>query len=949
MQRNQVKCGRRSRRRRLSVERLSSRLVLSGSQFAGNDCPPDLDLSSVPSQTVEVGEALTLNLSAAGATVTDLDDSDQPTGDTIRFLLDPDIGTDTPEGISITSEGELSWTPTQSQIGTHRIVIIALDAGSPVLADAETLEIVVTEVTAGPPVVDLNGEDDGGIDFETTFVEDDGVVAIVDADLTVANPLGSTISSAEILLTNPLDGASESLSVDTAGTAIDVEYDSVTGTLSLTNSDSVGNYEQVLRSLVYLNTSQVPTTNSPRVVDITVTSDDLTSAAATATVNVVAMTDPPVVDLNGADDGGLGFQTTFTEGGDAVAIVDTDLLVENLEGTTISSAQIQLTNPLDGDSESLSVDTSGTSIDAAYDAVTSTLNLTNVDSVANYQQVLRTLIYANSSDDPATTAPRLVDVTVTSNGFESGTATATINVVAVNDLPNLLPIADQSIELNQPLTIPLTVVDPDSGDTITFFLDPDDSPATATIEPAQSAGRTAELRWTPSDADGVGSFVFRVLVTDNGDPAGVDQETFTVEVTPATTSLSVDLNGDEAGIDDVATHNENDETSVIANPNLSIDSSEAEISFVTFSLLTRPDGDQERLRVTTAAGITPSVDDEPGFYAVTLDGPATTEQFENVLKSLSYENTSDTPSTDVRRIQVIAFVGGFPSNPAFIDLSIIPENDPPSIMAIDDQNAVVGEELIVPLTATDPEGDSLSFEITSGPDSASLQPGDAGAATFMWTPTSADADTNVTFEITVTDDGNPPLTSTAESFLVTVSPAMTANDDTIAGAQLVALAVGSEETLAGRIDPFSDVDMYAFDLEAGQKLSATPGEFNTPFPGRFSARFFADDGTPIVAQDSETFTPFIVAETTGRFYVGISAPNNTSYDAVTGPDLPGVAMPVVADYTVVFALDVAPAQQAAAARSPSVTSLSASSSEAAVIDEVFAKGIGSGLLSYRAR
>ncbi|MGB7323271.1 MAG: cadherin-like domain-containing protein, partial [Rubripirellula sp.] len=93
-------------------------------------------------------------------------------------------------------------------------------------------------------------------------------------------------------------------------------------------------------------------------------------------------------------------------------------------------------NLLDGTDESLSANTTGTSITASYDSGTGVLTLSGTDTVANYQQVLRTIQYNNTSEDPTTTS-RTIDF-VASDAFVSGlTATTTVEILAVNDAPVL--------------------------------------------------------------------------------------------------------------------------------------------------------------------------------------------------------------------------------------------------------------------------------------------------------------------------------------------------------------------------------------------------------------------------------------------------------------------------------------------------------------------------------
>ncbi len=286
----QVSLSRPRRRARggFSCEPLEHRLVLDGTGFPGNECPPDLNLSQVAPQTALVGQEFVLNLLTSGGTVVDLEADGDPTGDPIRFVLDPDVPADTPAGATISAAGEFRWTPTAEQVGVHQIVVIAVDSGTPRLADAEVFTITVT---TQPPAIDLNGPDTG-TGFAATFTEGSGGVLIVDSNLTVTDPDSSSLTGATIRITNLQDGDAESLSVDTTGTAITATYDPITGTLTLSGSDSLANYQSVLRTLRYNNADSNPGTTA-RTVDVTVTDGTNTSNVATATITVIAINSAP--------------------------------------------------------------------------------------------------------------------------------------------------------------------------------------------------------------------------------------------------------------------------------------------------------------------------------------------------------------------------------------------------------------------------------------------------------------------------------------------------------------------------------------------------------------------------------------------------------------------------------------------------------------------------------
>ena len=75
------------------------------------------------------------------------------------------------------------------------------------------------------------------------------------------------------------------------------------------------------------------------------------------------------------------------------------------------------------------------------------------------------------------------------------------------------------------LAFTATATDPDAGNALTFSLDAG-APAGATI-----GGASGAFSWTPTEAQGPGSFPITVRVTDNGSPALSDFEAITVSVT----------------------------------------------------------------------------------------------------------------------------------------------------------------------------------------------------------------------------------------------------------------------------------------------------------------------------------------------------------------------------------------------------------------------------------
>jgi hypothetical protein len=137
----------------------------------------------------------------------------------------------------------------------------------------------------------------------------------------------------------------------------------------------------------------------------------------------LAIADGAFVDLNGS---GIGqdYLTQHTAAGGSVAIVNADeLYVADAAVTNLFSSTISIVGYLPGDL--LSVDTSGTGITASFaDGV---LSLSGDDTVAHYQQVLRTVQFDTSASRLASST---VEVTfVVNDGFyDSNLATSRIEI-----------------------------------------------------------------------------------------------------------------------------------------------------------------------------------------------------------------------------------------------------------------------------------------------------------------------------------------------------------------------------------------------------------------------------------------------------------------------------------------------------------------------------------------
>lgn len=171
-------------------ESLEARLLLDASGIAGNDCIPDLELSSTAT-VMTLGDTLELNLLSDGiGSVDDLDENE-----TIRLVLDPDDG---PQNATLTPEGDFTWTPTSDQVGTFEFIVIAVDSGTPPLADAEVFTVEVQ------PIADPDSPPD--------LAEISDVTATIGEQLII--PISATDADSDLIAVNvDLDGAPAAVSI----------------------------------------------------------------------------------------------------------------------------------------------------------------------------------------------------------------------------------------------------------------------------------------------------------------------------------------------------------------------------------------------------------------------------------------------------------------------------------------------------------------------------------------------------------------------------------------------------------------------------------------------------------------------------------------------------------------------------------------------------------------
>lgn len=286
------------------------------------------------------------------------------------------------------------------------------------------------------------------------FIENDPP-RVLDPLVSLADPDSATLTSASVRIASD-HAAGEEVLQGAAFPGIGVLWEGAAGTLTFSGEASVSDYVDMLRNVVYINTSNAPPT-TPRTIEWQV-SDGLDDSAVVTTVfDVIAVNDAPTLQLTRAAYG-------FVEG-DPPLVLDPDLVVMDIDSPTLVEASVRF----DGAHE-VGVDvlgfTPGAGITGAFDEQAGVLALSGTADLVDYQAVLRTVTFSNTSHAPATAS---IDI-VWSLGDGEATADAgraTLSLQAVNDGP-VITAGGQLVytrgDSPSQLDASVTVSDPDHGD-----------------------------------------------------------------------------------------------------------------------------------------------------------------------------------------------------------------------------------------------------------------------------------------------------------------------------------------------------------------------------------------------------------------------------------------------------------------------------------------------------
>ncbi|UCH13477.1 MAG: T9SS type A sorting domain-containing protein [Bacteroidales bacterium] len=299
-------------------------------------------------------------------------------------------------------------------------------------SNTETRNISFTEEN-DPPV--LSNVEPVPLDY----TEEDGPIDIT-SSITITDDDDDSLEYATIQITsNYLD--TEDVLDFTNTPSITSSWNSSTGTLTLSGSTTLANYQTALRNVSYENTNDEDPSTLSRIVTFIVNDGDDPSNAILRTINITGVNDPPeLVDIEESP-------LSYTEDEGPVEITST-ISIFDVDDDSLEYATIRITTNYIFSEDTLRfTDTPG--ITSSWNQFTGTLTLTGPDTKLNFQAALRNIAYENTNTLDPSILIREVTFRVNDGDDFSNTQERNITITPVNDPPELSDIETTPISYSE--------------------------------------------------------------------------------------------------------------------------------------------------------------------------------------------------------------------------------------------------------------------------------------------------------------------------------------------------------------------------------------------------------------------------------------------------------------------------------------------------------------------
>ncbi len=326
---------------------------------------------------------------------------------------------------------------------TRTITYSVTDAGSNTAGTA-TRDVTVTPVNNAPTLTATGGTPSFTENGSAVDLFSDVEISTVESGQTISG-MTFTVTNAEASDRITFDGTaitlSDGASGTTGGNSLTYNVSIADGIATVTisgGSMTTAAAQTVIDGMTYSSTSENPGTAN-RVVTLTGITDnggianggvDSASVTVVSTVTVNSVNDAPVATTSGGS-------TSFTEGG-AAAFIDSSFTLSDVDTTNMTGATIEITGGYETPWDQLDVQDAfafqAAGVSYSYDSSEGIMTLEGTATAAQYQALIRQILYFNNSPDPSM-ANRTISITVNDGTTNSDVATKTLTVTSVNESP----------------------------------------------------------------------------------------------------------------------------------------------------------------------------------------------------------------------------------------------------------------------------------------------------------------------------------------------------------------------------------------------------------------------------------------------------------------------------------------------------------------------------------
>nr|MDZ8003905.1 hypothetical protein [Nostoc sp. DedSLP05] len=438
-------------------------------------------------------------------------------------------------------------------------------------------------------------------------------------------------------------------------------YSSSTGVLTLTGTATVADYQAALRSISYNNSSENPSITT-RTISFVINDGIADSTPVTRNIDITAVNDPPVATATNSD-------IIYTE--NTTTAIDSGISLSDVDSLNLSGATVRISSGFKFSEDILNF-TNQNGITGSYNSSTGVLTLIGTATIANYQTALRSITYANSSDNP-TLITRTISFVVNNGDANSTAVTRNINITAVNDAP-IASVTNSAAAYSENAT---TAIDPgiiltdDSLNLVSAtvsissgFVSTEDTLNFTNKNGISSSYNSSTGVLTLTGNASVAEYqtaLRSITYTNSSDNPSTATRTISFVVNDGVAnSITATRNLNITAINDapIATVTKSALAYTTKNAATAIDSGiilsdvdSANLASATVKIASGFVSTQDTLNFTNQNGISSSYNSSTGV--LTLTGTATVADYQTALRSVTYSNSSDNPSSVSRTISFV--------------------------------------------------------------------------------------------------------------------------------------------------------------------------------------------------------------------------------------------------------------------------------------------------------